>query len=102
LSEKGWTQAELARRSGVSPAQITRVLSGERGLGEQSILAIAEALKLPPDEVYRAAGLLPQMGDDPYAREAAHLIGLLSEDQKRSAIEILRTLVSVEERKKKK
>lgn len=59
LNEMGWTQAELARRSGVSAPQITRLLSGERGIGEQSISSIARALRLPPETVFRAAGLLP-------------------------------------------
>jgi transcriptional regulator with XRE-family HTH domain len=61
LKERDWTQAELSRRSGVSTPQITRVLSGERGLGEQSIKGIAQALQLPPEVVFRAAGLLPQV-----------------------------------------
>lgn len=59
LEQRGWTQSELSRRSGVSPAQITRVLSGERGLGEKSISALAKALNLPVETVFRAAGLLP-------------------------------------------
>lgn len=59
LKDKGWTNAELARQSGISPAQITRVLNGDRGFGEQSLTAIAKAFNLPAEEVFRIAGTLP-------------------------------------------
>lgn len=61
LSETGITQAELSRRSGISQGHITKVLNGERGLGEQGIKGIAEAFKVPPEEVFRIAGLLPKV-----------------------------------------
>jgi transcriptional regulator with XRE-family HTH domain len=60
IKERNWTQAELARRSGISPAHITKALNGERGFGEKSILAIAQALKLPATTAFRAAGILPE------------------------------------------
>lgn len=59
LNQREWTQAELARRSGVSTGQIARLMTGERGVGEQSVIAIAQALILPPAQVFEAAGILP-------------------------------------------
>lgn len=61
LSETGITQAELSRRSGVSQGHITKVLNGDRGLGEQALKGIAEAFNVPPEEVFRAAGILPKV-----------------------------------------
>jgi len=59
LEKRNMTQAELARKSGVTPPQISRILSGTRGTEGKTLSALAHALKLPPEEVYRAAGLLP-------------------------------------------
>lgn len=59
LEEREWTQADLSRKSGVSTGQITRVVNGQRGLGKDSLTAIAKALNYPPEQVYRVAGFLP-------------------------------------------
>lgn len=59
LEQLDMTQAELARKSGITSGQVSRILSGQRGAESKTLSAIAQALKLPPDEVYRAAGLLP-------------------------------------------
>ncbi|HEX2951375.1 MAG TPA: helix-turn-helix transcriptional regulator [Armatimonadota bacterium] len=60
LTQRGWDQAELARRGNISPAQVTRIMSGERRAGPDACRAIARALQLPPEEVFRQAGLLPK------------------------------------------
>lgn len=55
---QGISQAELAKMSGVSTSQISRILSTLSTPTQDVILAIARALKLPPETVFRAAGLL--------------------------------------------
>ena len=59
LQSRDWNQADLARRAGVSKAAISDVVSGRRNVGNDLASAIADALKLPPEQVFRAAGLLP-------------------------------------------
>jgi transcriptional regulator with XRE-family HTH domain len=59
MDKRGWNSADLSRRSGVYPAQISRILNKERGIGPESCLAFARALGVPPVEVFRRAGLLP-------------------------------------------
>ena len=59
MEEKGMIAAALARKSGVSEGQISRLLSGNRGVSELSLRAIAKALGIPPEEVFRKAGFLP-------------------------------------------
>jgi len=59
LEEKGWSQSTLARAAGVSPAAISDALSGRRGVGKSLATKIARALRLPPEEVFRIAGILP-------------------------------------------
>jgi transcriptional regulator with XRE-family HTH domain len=53
------SQKELADISGVTPAQISRAISGSRGLGTDTLLSIARALRVSPEEVFRRAGVLP-------------------------------------------
>lgn len=60
IESRNWSQAEFARQTNLSPAQVTRLLNGERGVGENGIIAIAHAFKLSPEAVFRAAGILPQ------------------------------------------
>ena len=61
MEEKGMNAAELSRRSGISAPQITRLLSGQRGVSEVSLRAISEALNIPPEVAFRVAGFLPPL-----------------------------------------
>ena len=58
LDKRGWNHTELARRSEVSPGQISRVVNGSRGAGPDLCIAIAKGLDLPREEVFRARGWL--------------------------------------------
>ena len=94
LESREWSQVDLSRRSGVSQAQITRVLSGERGVGEKALSAIAHALKLPPEQVFRAAGILPPQGDtDEWAEEMNHKMKLLPPSMRPIAEKLLNSLL---------
>jgi transcriptional regulator with XRE-family HTH domain len=64
LKQRNMTPAELARASGKAAAVISRVLNGERSAAPDTLEAIARALKLPPETVFRAAGLLPPVSED--------------------------------------
>lgn len=69
LKNRHWSHAELARRSGVQTAQISRVIAGKRGAGPDLCIAIAKGLDLPRLEVFQARGWLPSYLDDPYGYE---------------------------------
>lgn len=58
--QRDMTQADLARASGLSTAHVSRLENRRSAPGPDALDAIARALKLPPPEVYRAAGLLPK------------------------------------------
>jgi transcriptional regulator with XRE-family HTH domain len=60
LKRQGMSQADLARESGLSTAAISRIMGGSRGVGAEACNAIAKALNLPPETVFRRAGLLPE------------------------------------------
>ena len=57
LEEKGWKAAELARRSGVTPSYLSRVIRRERYIGHEAAEAIAGPLGLTVSEIKTAAGL---------------------------------------------
>ena len=60
LQERGWSQAELSKRCAISPAQISRIISGSRQAGLLVCLNIAKGLNFPVDVVYQKAGFLPE------------------------------------------
>ena len=60
MKQKGISQAELARRSGISPPQVSKIYNGSSEPGKVTLVAIARGLKLPAITVLRAAGILPE------------------------------------------
>ncbi len=64
MSKRGMTQSDLARKSDMSVSAVSLVINGRRGVGEDFCQAVARALGLPVETVYRAAGLLPPVPDD--------------------------------------
>ena len=64
IDERGWSWNKLSEMAGLSSGTIYNIKDGTRGVGENSLSAIAKALKMPQEEVFRAAGLLkPRKGD---------------------------------------
>ena len=91
MEKKNLSQKELAEMSNITPAQISRIINGTRGAGEQAIVSIAHALKLPPETVFRAAGLLPpQAPEDELMNEIMHLAGDLPAQDKQDILEYVR------------
>jgi transcriptional regulator with XRE-family HTH domain len=75
LSEKNLSQAELARRSGITQSNISLVLNEKRNPGPDFCKKIARGLKMPPEKVYRAAGLLsPKKITEEIIEQAEHII----------------------------
>jgi len=63
LQQRGWDQAELARRAQLSTGLISHIITTERGVGPHSARAIARALQVSPEEVFRRADLLPKSSE---------------------------------------
>ncbi|MBI5933303.1 MAG: helix-turn-helix transcriptional regulator [Chloroflexi bacterium] len=55
LKAKGMSQAELAKRIKVTPSFVSHLISGDRGTTIDILIPIADALKIPPEEAFRAA-----------------------------------------------
>jgi transcriptional regulator with XRE-family HTH domain len=61
LETSGWSQRELARRSGTSHSTISDVIAEKRQPTWDFCAAIARAMRVPEDEVFRLAGLKPPL-----------------------------------------
>ena len=64
LQSRDWSQNELARRAGLTSAALSMIMSKQRGAGPDVCRGLARALHLPPEEVFRRAGLLPPLPAD--------------------------------------
>lgn len=60
LEQQGRTIAWLARKAGVSVAYAWRMLRGERPLTAEFRASVAEALGVPDDLLFTAAGPVPE------------------------------------------
>lgn len=78
--KEGWSQADLARYSGLNRAVINKIESGTKPMPE-TLTAISKAFDLPPDYVFEKAGILPSRSDlSPIKRAAIHAIESATDD----------------------
>jgi len=93
LDRRGWTQSELCRRSGLSSATVSTVLSQRSKPGNDFCKGVARAFGIRDEEVFRRAGILdplpPEVEEE---RELVLLIRRLPPDARRTAMAILRGL----------
>ena len=90
LNNRGWSQSELARRTGLNQGNLSRVLSGDRQPGSDVCNAIARALRIPPEKVFRAAGLLPALSgseDDIKIGELLDIVKQLNQAERQDVLD---------------
>lgn len=90
LDEQGWSRADLARATGFHKGSISNVLNGQRQPSVEFVLAVARALKVKPEDLYRRAGLLPPVpspAQDPLLDEALEILKRLPPDEQQNVIE---------------
>lgn len=92
LTKRGWSQSDLARFSGVNRQVISSYLNNQRKKPDPEVLVnIAFALKFPPEEVFRRAGLLPsQKKETPGSEELQYLYDNLSPGERAQVIDFAR------------
>ena len=106
LNIRKMTQMELSKASGITPAQISRIISGSRGAGEKTLNAIARGLDIPAETVFRAAGFLPEKKKSSSdVDEIMHLLNQLSPGERQEIEDLIRFKVerkrAVDQKKKK-
>lgn len=97
---RDWTQADLARKSGLNRAVISKLLSDKSDPSPETCKALAKALKKPIEEIYRVAGLLPPIPEnDELIERARHIIGTYKNPEtKKRAMDYLEYLLAQEEK----
>lgn len=101
LEKRDWSQAELARKSGVTRQAINAFVNQRRMTPDNdTLIGIASALNEPPETVYRAAGLLPELPSIHKARQEI-LDYKLSELSEEELDQVLEYIDFIHERKTK-
>ena len=75
--ERGWSKADLAKRSTLDPSSITRFEQGARNPDRETVLQISDAMALPMverDRLLAAAGYRSDIWDEPLLVDLAHLL----------------------------
>ena len=99
LDRRGWSQSDCARSANLNRAVVNKLLNGKSQPQPPTLVAIARALKIPVETVYRAAGLLPPSSDgDEKTMEVILLFKSIQSPQRRAtALMLLKALVTEEE-----
>jgi len=90
IDKQGWKASDLARAANVSKGTISDILNERRRPGLDVCVAIAKALKYPPEDVLRIAGLLPPDRDlgDLSIRQLVEVARELTEEERAELLEI--------------
>lgn len=103
IDDKGWKPTDLARRSHISDAAVSRILKGERKADVETLSSFAHALKLPPEQVYRAAGILPPAHElDELVEQIIHETTDLPEQDQQEVLAFIRMKNNLRAQRKKK
>lgn len=61
LEKRSWRQIDLAKRAYIDQGLLSRILNGITNAGPDTCISIARALKIPPEQIFRRAALLPKL-----------------------------------------
>lgn len=95
LNNRNWSQADLARNAKLTRGSVSNYING-RIPDDVALRKIARAFELPPETVYRAAGLLPPPIDDPWVDDMSHKISQLTGQRRQMAENLLNSLLEME------
>lgn len=74
LQARGWSQSEAARRGEMSSQMVNALVNGQANPGLDSCQGIARAFKIPLEDVFRMAGILPAQPKDRPVRERMRVV----------------------------
>lgn len=91
LDKRDWSQSDLAKAAGISRGTLSNILSSSRGVGEKSLISIGRALRIPPEVVFQAAGILPKQPDkNALIQKIEYILQDLSETDQQDVLEYAR------------
>jgi transcriptional regulator with XRE-family HTH domain len=107
MEAKDMSLREVCRQADISPAFLSRILSGERGLpSDEVIIRVAEALDIePPERLLIEAGRtgdnLKDILSKPHVPDLLRALGPLTEAQRKELLDNARAVLLKHHRKKK-
>lgn len=103
LEKRNWSQRELVRRSKnsgykISPGQLSHIISGSRQAGPDACIAIAIALGVSREEIFRARGWLLGTDDkdnemDPQVEYLAQGVNALPNESRQLALSAMKPML---------
>jgi transcriptional regulator with XRE-family HTH domain len=103
MSYRNWTQADLARNSGLHRAIISKLVLGSSTPLPDTLLAIAAAFKMPEAQVFEEAGILPKKSaKDRLLAILENIFDSLPEDEKDNVLEFAKHRQVLSEKKNEK
>lgn len=103
MSKRGWSQSDLARSSELNRAVINKLLNGQTYPRPSTLEAIARAFRVPVEQVFRVAGLLPDVPEsESYLEEVMHHIRQIQNPQHRTTILLLIKALTLEDEQERK
>lgn len=99
MQRRGWTQADLAKAAGVNRQVISTYVNRQRQKPDIDVLiAISRALHIAPENVLRAAGLLPPASENIAEKEdLLHLFDQMSKEKKKDLLNYAQFLIAKKE-----
>jgi transcriptional regulator with XRE-family HTH domain len=93
MQSRGWDQSDLMRHANLTTGVVSRILSLEREPSPKTLRAIARAMQVPPEDVFRRAGLLPRSTAMPDgAEELLQYFRSAGEEDRRRMLRVVRAL----------
>lgn len=96
IEKRGWSYREFSRRGELSSGAVSKVINRHSFPGPEFCHGVARALGVPPERVFRKAGLLPPhiIGDEAQDRknELLDYFEALDEQRRQTALALIRTL----------
>lgn len=93
IKDKGWRQSDFAKKAGLAPSTVSMVLKMQKKAGVSFCKRTANALNLPPGEVLKRAGHIPDtqqaISDDPTFKKIIEVVRSLSPGQRQDVYEYL-------------
>jgi transcriptional regulator with XRE-family HTH domain len=81
IDTRGWSYRELARRAKISVSTVSQVANQKQYPGADFCLSVARAFRVPPEQVFRRANILPgRVKHDPRVQEIIDTLQYLPSD----------------------
>lgn len=98
MNKKGWSQADLARKTGLNSSTVSMVMTGTRKPGSEVCRALAKAFDLPEIYVFSMAGLLTPIEYDEVSEEFRVVLHELSREGRTDLMQVARMILKWEQK----